>query len=185
MSFVNKIVAQFLSKAHTTFSAIDDKRKKEYLNILCLPYFGAVSDQFEKRFYKLCKSFNLECKLVFKPFKVGQYFSLKSMIPKSLQSGVIYQYTCPNDLGITYLGKTKRNLCTRVREHGQINTNSAIAQHRLECNCSFSIDNFKILAICNNEYDLSIVEALYIKEWKPVLNNTIVNQGQSVFLKLY
>ena len=182
---VDNIIKRFIDDKHCVKRSCDDLKCKHYL---CLPYFGNVSDRFSKRFDQLCRSYNIEnYRLVFKPFKVGHYFSLKSVIPKSLLSGVIYMYTCSSDLNgsSTYIGRTKRQLCIRVKEHGFADSNSAILHHRAHCDCSYSIDNFRILASSKNDYELSILEALYIKDWQPNLNNTIANKGQSIFLTLY
>ena len=51
------------------------------MTVLCLPYLGETSDRFRKKFTSFCNRHNLNVGLVFKPFKVSQYFSLKSRVP--------------------------------------------------------------------------------------------------------
>ena len=57
---------------------------------------------------------------IFKTFKVQNYYSLKDETPlakKKLQANVVYLFEGSCDKNQTYIGKTKRHLATRVREH--------------------------------------------------------------------
>ena len=65
-------------------------------------------------------------------------------------ANVVYKVNCSHDANISYIGKTKQHLATRVREHiNSASEPSAICDH-LEgcttCKSGYSIDNgFKIL----------------------------------------
>ena len=183
--FFQRILKRFirdkLSGSNTTASDLNTDQNHI---LLVLPYFGVVSDHFVRQFKQLCKRFNLRGRLVFKPFKVSRYFRLKSRAPLSLQSRVIYKYQCLVDPSIAYIGKTKRHLIARVKEHSS-QLESAIFNHRLICDCSFSLDNFSVLRSCRNEVELNVCEALYIKRDDPSLNRSVTNHGQSTFLKLF
>ena len=120
---------------------------------------------------------------MFKPFKVGRYFSLKDPSPFALRSLVVYKFVCSVDQSIFYIGKTKRHLCTRIREHLS-SSSSAIFSHRLSCNCSCSAENFSIISSACNDFDLCIKEALHIKDKNPSLNCNLQNNG-SIFLKVF
>ena len=61
--------------------------------------------------------FNPKVLLIFKIFKVKNYFLLKSRTPKALCSNVIYKFTGSCDTNMTYIGLSSRHLITRVREH--------------------------------------------------------------------
>ena len=163
------------------------ERKKTDKNpvYLILPYFGKVSDRFQLRVNNLARRFDLNVKLVFKPFKVGQYFSLKSCVPRYMQSGVVYKFTCSRDVNTTYIGKTSRHLFARIAEHSNPKRKSAVVDHRLTCSCAGKIEDFHVIKSCRNEFELSIVEALLIKKYNPSLNQTISNNGRSIFLKLF
>ena len=119
--------------------------------------------------------------LAFKPFKVANYFSLKSPVPDMLKSCLVYKYVCPVDPGQVYIGKTKRHLVTRIREHGS--TNTAIRSHCNSCEC-FSPDNFSIIRNCVNDYESTLAEALFIRMNSPSLNSALANNGSCTLLKL-
>jgi hypothetical protein len=136
---------------------------------------------------KLFKSLNCDINIVFTTTKVSNYFSLKDRTPHCLKSGVVYLYRCQVDPDITYIGKTKRHLFKRVREHKDPSKRSSIQDHLLTCNCSdlFRPDKFKILHSNPCDFTLQIVEALCIKKFNPNLNRSICNNGSSYFLKLF
>ena len=148
---------------------------------LVLPYFGLVSDKFRLRFRRFCKKYSIDCRIAFRPYKVSQYFSLKSPVPEFLQSSLVYKYVCSIESKHTYIGKTKRHLSTRIKEHGS--TDTAIRAHCDNCTC-FSHANFSIIRTCNTDFEATLAEALYIRNFKPTLNNTIANSGSSTLLKL-
>ena len=148
---------------------------------LCLPYFANVSDVFRIRFRRFCVKYGLNCRIAYQPFKVVNYFCLKSSSPDVLKSCIVYKFSCSRDSEQTYIGRTKRHFILRIKEHQK--TASAIRSHCEHCPC-FSIDSFSILRKCRTEYEASVVEAILISKNRPVLNNTLTNSGQSVFLKL-
>ena len=53
----------------------------------------------------------------YKTCKVGNYFNLKSNTPALLLSNVVYRFSCPCDVGLTYIGKSTRHVVTRAKEH--------------------------------------------------------------------
>ena len=103
-----------------------------------------------------------------------------------MRSMVCYQYFCPVDQAVSYIGRTKRHLLTRIEEHVSPKENSPVLNHVLNCTCTFDRDQFSITGIhsANNELDLAIAEAILISQKKPVLNTALANKGASVFLKL-
>ena len=58
---------------------------------------------------------------------------------------------------------------------------SEVSDHRLQCDCVISFDDFDVLASETNNFRLLIKESLLIKRDKPVLNHTI----KSFPLKLF
>ena len=92
---------------------------------------------------------------------------------------------------VTYYGKTYRHFFTRAAENMGISNltgkrlkcvkQSAVSDHRLECNCSIDFDHFDILASDVNKFRLLIKESLLIKHEQPQLNKTI----KSFPLKLF
>lgn len=87
---------------------------------------------------------------------------------------------------MSYIGKTKRHLATRVKEHRFCK--SAVNNHLLSCNncCNnFSVKRFKILACGRSDMDISIKEALLIKASNPALNQQLHLRGSSYFLNVF
>ena len=50
---------------------------------------------------------------------------------------------------------------------------SAVSDHRLQCDCVISFDDFDVLASDTNNFRLLVKESLFIKRDKPILNHTI------------
>ena len=183
-SFFDHHLKCFISKVVLAVDRGSNRETTEIDHTLVLPYVGGASDRLQVRLSRLCKRYNLRTRLVFTPFKISRYFSLKTRLPDSLRSNVVYKFHCSEDPKHSYIGKTKRHLITRVREHGS-STQSAVFSHRLNCSCSNDLSSYTVLRSCHTEYDLSISEALFIKSERPNLNSTITNNGQSLFLNLY
>ena len=163
----------------------DDKDKNSY--VITIPYIGNGSIRFKKQLVSIYKKFNIDIKVVFSSFKVGKYFSLKSKTPLDLKARVIYQYNCTCDRTMSYIGKTKRHLAIRVKEH--FTRPSAIRSHLIdsvhECKESFDINNFRILNTGKDDFELYIKEALYIKYRKPYLNKQLNHNGACFALNIF
>ena len=63
--------------------------EKKYTVII--PFIGHPSMTFKKSSSKNIKSLNKKCCIIFKTFKVQNYFSLKDETPLALQANVVYQ----------------------------------------------------------------------------------------------
>ena len=179
---INMTVSKFLKKV---MGSSVRKDAVENVIFLTLPYFGAISDRFRARFNSLGRKYNLNVRLAYRPFKVGYYFSLKSRVSGCMQSGVIYKFVCSRDANEAYIGKTQRHLFARIKEHLNPLKQSAIRDHRLECDCVCTEKNFVVLKQCSNNFELSILESLLIKQHRPTLNQTMTNNGKSIFLQLF
>jgi hypothetical protein len=83
------------------------------------------------------------------------------------RKGVIYEVRC-NGCQKRYIGSTKRELHTRIKEHITQPT-SAIRQHLNECNTINNIST-RILARDNDPKNLRIKEAILIMDMTPELN---------------
>ena len=71
---------------------------------------------------------DLDIKLVFITFKLGNIFSVKDSVPRELRSRVIYKFTCAC-YNACYVGETGRQFSTRVREHLPYDKSSHIFKH--------------------------------------------------------
>ena len=98
---------------------------------------------------------------------------------------IVYRYRCAKNGCTSYIGKTKRHLLVRVKEHRTASqSSSAVFNHLYTCDCSVRTEDFEILHRTRNEYDLNIAEALLISYHKPNLNRTLANHGASLYLRL-
>ena len=82
------------------------------------------------------------------------------------KTDVVYTFECLCDINISYVGKTKRPLSTRIKEYRS--EKSAIGQHLQTCHTcdhNFNEDQFQIFIIStfNSDFDCKIREALLIK----------------------
>ena len=71
---------------------------------------GKVSDTSQKEIKTLRKKFEIQIRIVFKPFKVSYYFSLKAKCPDALKSMIVFRYRCLKDGGTAYIGR-KKGVC--------------------------------------------------------------------------
>ena len=166
----------------TTNSCQNVNNEKKYTVII--PFIGHPSITFKKSSTKNLKSINKKCCTIFKTFKVQNYFSLKDEIPLALQPNVAYLFQSSCDKNQTYIGKTKRHLATRVREH--FSGNSAIFEHISSSNaCNHStIEKCHIWSHGNNDFNNKVKETLNIKKQKPLLNKHLHQHGASFLLNV-
>ena len=98
----------------------------------------------------------------------------------------IYKFDCLCDINISYIGKTKRHLATRIKEHRS--EKSAIGQHLQTCHtCDDNLNEnqFKILSTGNSDFDCKIRKALLIKSEKPTLNQQLFQNGSTFILCVF
>lgn len=188
-NYVSSIVNRFLNNKLTSQRSMKEIESKETDSpVIVLPFFGLCSVEFKKKVEKLFKkSFNVQLRIVFRTEKVSQYVcNLKSRVPRPLTAGVVYKFNCSEDQSISYIGKTKRHLYTRVKEHWT--KRSAIQEHLLTCDSccnSNPIDLFKVIDSCRHEHTLCTLEAMYIKSHKPNLNCQLAMGGASRQLNVF
>lgn len=184
-SLFHKISHSFLHKTISNKQPLP-KQDKLFDYTLTLPYFGSVSEKFKQKIQKFFKKYNYNVAITFKTFKVSRYFSLKDPTPFSLQSNVVYKFTCPIDGDITYIGKTKRHLVIRINEHFKTHT-SPIFSHTLQCNdCRSNFhSNFKILSHSQSDFDNTLKESLLIKYYMPSLNYMHTHLCNTSLLNLF
>ena len=155
--------------------------------VFLIPYIGLPSVIFGKKLKRLLKEYYcMYVKVVFSSFKVKNYFSLKRHTPMPLMANVVYQFTCLRDANSTYIGKTIRHLATRVKEH--TTSPSVIKEHLSSCaTCkgNYSCNSFKVTDSANNDFEVSIKEALRIKHNNPNLNKQLSTQGMLFMLKIF
>jgi len=90
-------------------------------------------------------------------------------------NNVVYKIFC-KDCDASYVGQTKRQLRTRIKEHisnvrSSNSKQSVIAEHTLKYSHSFDWDNIKILDSEPNYYKRLTSEMLHIKEQTNGINS--------------
>ena len=122
------------------------------------------------------KEIDTEIKLqIYHKFKKLKNLVIKNnKNPVAVDSNVVYMYKCPEDGCNTiseYIGHTTNKLRTRLLQHtykGSIKDHAL--HHNKELNLEYCINNTKIIAKNNNRQELIILEALLIKQKKPLIN---------------
>ena len=131
-SYFDKIFKRFLTEQDAKEKTIPDTSEKE--NYITIPYLESESRRFINKLAKIIKNkIDVNIVPVYKSFKIGRYFQLKSNTPLALYSNVVYKFTRSCDMSLTYNGMSTRHLITRVREHLDFNSiqRSAIKEHIL------------------------------------------------------
>ena len=182
-SFFDNCVKNFLDKKFCEVDAISEPESD--VITMCIPYFGNQSLLYKKQMTNCFKKIGCNLRVVFKSFRVRNYFSLKDVTPLNLKAKFIYHFTGSCDESTSYIGKTKRHFAVRFYEHQ--NTKTAVNQHSQKClSCSnFTENNFKIIGFGKNDFDLRIKEALFIKYRRPSINNQLKNKGSEFYLKIF
>ena len=163
-------------------------KKDPYLTVpkdsiyLCLPYIGPPSHTLARKLsHVINTNYNtVHLKPVFTASrKIGSFFHYKDKMSVPLCSSVIYQYAC-GSCSVSYVGKTLRNLSIRTDEHKGVSFRtkfrlskpmfSSIREHSENCDHLILNQNFTILDFATNDFDLCILENIWIWKLRPQLN---------------
>ena len=172
-----------------------DDRKKIWLD---LPYNGKLGKKLVTSLIKKLKRYfkvNVKIVVKYRTNKLSMFCPTKDRISWNQKANVMYIIQCPG-CHSDYVGKTDRNLITRLSEHGK-KEDQPMFQHFWSCeefNCKLNlysladvfsdtgtvghiehvynsaIDNCKILESCNNWTILQYLEAYYIKTKSSIIN---------------
>ena len=139
---------------------------------------------------KKLRSILLKCnissyRIAFSTRKLSSVFPLKSKVPTFLDSNFVYSFTCSKNSSISYIGQTRQNLLSRVKNHCTQST--APHQHIQEClDCaktpSALLKQFKVVRRAQQYDNLDLLEALLIKSekktWKSSYKGLPMGQSQ-------
>ena len=116
--------------------------------------------------------------------RLSSLFRFKDVIPKELQSHLIYKFSC-NGCNAIYYGKTEHRVNVRAGEHIGL---SPLTRNRVKCkesaisdhlllheNSNSGFNDFNILCHESNAFKLSIRESILIKRDSPILNKHIAS----------
>ena len=138
---------------------------------------------FQKSLHSILPK-NIIPRFVYKGRKLGTYFPIKDNILDAHKSGVVYGYKIPNSQGTTYdyIGETSVRFENRVNEHMRTDKQSSIFKHSQENNYTPCNNNFSIIANgYHNSLNRKLCEALYIKDYKPILNAQVSSYKIELF----
>ena len=146
-SIIRKLKLRFLDvpKQANDNDAFEDIRPKIWIRI---PYLGRKGKFFVKKLVKkLQQNLTEPVKFVvlYQTQKISYFLPKKDKVPDLQRTNLIYEFTCPG-CNESYIGKTERNLNTRLKEHFDP-AKSAISKHLTDC------DNANYLININNLYD--------------------------------
>ncbi|KYM96993.1 hypothetical protein ALC62_12327, partial [Cyphomyrmex costatus] len=147
--------------------------KDTYANrkkFFCVPYHNKVSEKFKGIF-----GVDSEIKIAYKPINsLNQIIKLgKDKLDKFNNTNVVYKIDCLN-CDCSYVGQTKRNLKTRIKEHKadlkKLQNKSVVSKHQIEYNHTMDWDNVHILDNEPSYIKRSISEMIFIKKQLNGLN---------------
>ena len=127
----NSLLKRLNSNINKTKEQTVNDRKKIWLN---LPYLGDKGDHLTKSLIrKLNKCFNENVKLIkrYKTNKLGMFCSNKDHIQFQQKANIVYRIMCPGCYN-KYMGKTDRNIITRMDERGT-KPDQPMNQHLTNC----------------------------------------------------
>ena len=116
--FIDKCVHKFLKSLFLKRRHLKPSSEKKEI-IISLEFLGKLSLQVKKQLNDIIRSYHKNVKLtvVFKsPNRIRNAFRFKEQLPKSINSKVLYRYTC-DTCNSVYIGKTKRLLLVCQYEH--------------------------------------------------------------------
>ena len=151
------------------FSGNDKKDKQDrtsenrptlWLNV---PYLGKHGDflikNLEKKLRKSLSDFNL--KVIYKTTKIAMFCSNKDPTDKLMKANIVYCFNCPF-CSKSYIGKTDRNLITRLSEHSKgKGEDSAIFSH-LKNKCPIFNDMINFNTTLNPDFNINEYRLHYI-----------------------
>ena len=138
---IEQSIRSFLNKLHVPKKVIPTVPKKELF--IVLPYLGTLSSNLKQKLRTCFKNSLPQCniKIILKSTnRLSSLFRFKDVIPKELQSHLVYKFSCGN-CNVTYYGKTERHLNVRSSEHIGI---SHLTGKRVECKPSAVSDQIQI-----------------------------------------
>ena len=181
MNMYFSIVRKFLNNIYQPRLLHPTVRKQRIY--VSLPYLGDLSEKIEAHLKKSLSKFfpQVDFQFVFvNNYRIKSFFRFKDQLPSSIMSSVVYKFNCPN-CQVGYFGSTFRALKVRIDEHiGQSSrtgrpisnpSHSEIRDHSEICKFNLNPSHFNIVDSCSDNFSLRVLESLYIRKNKPVLNS--------------
>jgi len=135
--------------------------KKEFFTI---PYLKSISESF----IPVTKKYGFDIAFSI-PHTLNSFIKVgKDNLDIMSHQGVVYKISC-QDCEVSYVGQTKRQLRTRIKEHSsdirkKNRYPSVISKHRLSLNHNFDWHNVRIIDIERSYHKRPISEMVHIKK---------------------
>ena len=185
LEFIDQCITSFLNKQYKTKTPVTMTVEPKTVTVM-LPFLGKVSLEIRNRVRKYISKYVQNCckiQVIFRSQRrLKRLFSFKDRLPTSLQSYVIYRYTC-RTCNSSYIGKTDRHQNVRWCEHLKItpltrrpsmskSNTTAVHEHISATNHQGDLSDFEVIGRDNlrNDFFLKVKESLLIKRHKPKLN---------------
>ena len=152
---------------------------------LTLPFYGNSSLLLRNGLKKSLNEIypDLKIRVVFSGLRtISSFFRFKDKIPASLQSNLIYRFSC-STCQVDYIGYTTRHLRTRIGEHLGISSRTGlplsvregtvIKKHISESGHDSTEEDFEIFHSVSKPEHIKIIETIFIQRECPKLNDTI------------
>ena len=186
LEFIDQCITSFLNKQYKKKAPVTATVEPQTITVM-LPFLGKVSLEIRNRLRKYTKKYAKTCcklQVIFRSQRrLKRLFSFKDRLPTSLQSFIIYRFTC-RTCNSSYIGKTDRHQTVRWCEHLKITPmrrrpskskteSTAVHEHISSANHQASLEDFEVIGRegSRNDFFLRVKESLLIKRHKPVLND--------------
>ena len=192
---LDRIISKFLNKIFEKRDPVLTVERRVVRIIL--PFLGSVSLKVKEKLTRSIRSSipTVNLQVVFKTSsRMSSWFKFKDVLPKSLISGVVYQYKCPR-CNSRYIGSTFRYFEKRLEEHLHVSalTGKPLQGiqiwppmgHTRKCQLVNTRDDFSIVCREPNRVLVRLKESLVINQLKPSLNTMIDNYRLLIYLINY
>ena len=158
---LDKCIRKFFNRKFTTKSLLSKKKDPTPKKILIrLPFLGVLSVQIcneLKSFLHKHTDDKASVYIVDALSEIGENFRFTDKQPLRMKLGIVYKLSC--SYGSTYIGQTRRNLLSGIKEHATLE-NSEVCKHLLQ-NPTHRVDfnTHTILGSENNTAGLLILES--------------------------
>ena len=153
----------------------------------CVPYKGKEGETVINKFKGFVSNMlptGVKSRFTYKGKKLGSFFPVKDQVKKEHQSNLVYGYSgnISEMHDPDYIGETCVRFEARIHEHTVTDKQSSVFKHITGSDIEWVDDDFFVLGKgYNKTFDRRIAESLYIKQYKPMLNE----QSDSYKLKLF
>jgi len=178
---VEKEIDKFISRKLVNIGNQPNENSEE---VVALYYQNQMTSRYkqEEAYLRRIVENNVQTKSENYKLKLNIYYrnkKLKSLFIKNNPHktneiyNVVYKYTCNevpcNEAQLCYIGHTTTTIKDRFRQHTSIKKHHR-EHHDSNITGKHMLPNVTVLQKCNDRRDLIIMEALMIKEFKPVIN---------------